>query len=450
MPCVGAPGGRPADRPRSATSGMPASTNSSASRRSREPGHEGVPGQGRSPGGVEGPVAGAVRRVEDLGARPPGCRWPVAACRHAPAPSRPTWASTTRHHPRRFHVICESAARRARVRCGAAVTRSSRRTGPAATTAPTLPQDGEAAAPATDGARPGVGRRRCRPEGTRCRCPRPCRRWTLHRCRGVPPGCQWRACASGEPSRAWAATCDRRAPGGGGRLATTRPGRSRAKPGSHQGEVQMAVVAPGESNGGGRPALARIRAKPRVVAGQRAGERSSARRSPSRGRGAPPIRWAGDSPAPRHRDPRGADFEPLEAGKACDLRLCGLTVQSEPHVGPRPLGGELRRAAALAGRTRATRSPSSATSPTSTTRSWSRRAEGPAVVRDRLSDATARSTRRSTRSTSCRRPTSPRDRAHPRDPRADRPLDGARPRLRRRDGSATSTSTCARGRPTAS
>ena len=41
------------------------------------------------------------------------------------------------------------------------------------------------------------------------------------------------------------------------------------------------------------------------------------------------------------------DFVPLEEGKA-GIYVCGLTVQSEPHVGPRPLGGELRRAAALA------------------------------------------------------------------------------------------------------
>ena len=114
--------------------------------------------------------------------------------------------------------------------------------------------------------------------------------------------------------------------------------------------------------------------------------------------------------------------------------MCGLTVQSRAARRPRPLGGELRRAAALADRHAATTSRSSATSPTSTTRSWSRRPSraGPGTTSPTTMQPRARQGA-TTRSTCCRRPTSrPRPGTCPEMLELIGAADRARPRLRRR------------------
>ena len=68
-------------------------------------------------------------------------------------------------------------------------------------------------------------------------------------------------------------------------------------------------------------------------------------------RGPSPIRWAGDSPALRHRDARDPRLRPPRGGQGRDLpvRPDGA-VRAARRA--RPVGGELRRAAALAGRPR--------------------------------------------------------------------------------------------------
>ena len=99
------------------------------------------------------------------------------------------------------------------------------------------------------------------------------------------------------------------------------------------------------------------------------------------------------------------DFVPLEEGKA-GLYVCGLTVQSEPHVGHvRAASTSTSCSAGCA--TAATTSRSSATSPTSTTRSSSRPPSRAGPGTTSPTRCTASSTRRTPRSTSRRRRTSP-------------------------------------------
>ena len=129
------------------------------------------------------------------------------------------------------------------------------------------------------------------------------------------------------------------------------------------------------------------------------------------------------------------------------IYLCGAHRAGRAAHRPRPLRRGLRRAAALADRARATTSRSSATSPTSTTRSWPRPpSAGPAVVGEvayadeRELDAALRRARRAAADVRAAR-----DRARPGDGRADRAADRARATpTPPRTAPATSTSTCAR------
>ena len=123
------------------------------------------------------------------------------------------------------------------------------------------------------------------------------------------------------------------------------------------------------------------------------------------GRARPPsiARWPCSFSTPRRAS--CVRSYPLEPGDGVDLPVRGDGAGAAAHR-PHPQRGQLRHPAALARPTPATTSPSCATSPTSTTRSWPSRPRpaspggpGPRSTRPRSGSPTRRSA-------ACRRPTS--------------------------------------------